>query len=599
MMNTYTSMMGSKIITKRPYSAGISKDYSGSLLYISKIYCKDPYAALRIAYAELIEDVVRCKDCVIIVNLIMYLLFKYAYPKGSEYGKFTIHYTMKTGSGIVTYAIGRAITFRLGGVNQPVRDIVDEYVRVKAEAYGDAVLTSIFIRIYYDENLSNVEMNISNHQIARLIAESMVSDEVYDRIAARKIENRKPKYLKHITRLKPNCKERRSFIVADTETVLVESDTDQIDKVHMPYAVGFLVVEPGEAPSKEKVGRIETYFSEDYLYDTFRKRSYKMLTEFIDRLAHVVRKDPSIHTIYFHNLSRFDGYLFLKFFASGAGKYTFKPLIKDHQIYELVIYNGRKLLLRLRDSLKLLPRRLDDLAQNLCPQLGRKGVIEHHNVNESNLSHHRDELLEYMKQDILLLGGVMHRAQEIYYDLFQIDIVKKRTLSSLALDIFRTLYYDQNQWPIYIPNRNEDTFIRRGYYGGHSDTYIPYGKELYYYDVNSLYPYVMKNYPMPGGEPVWIDKCEEMDLDSLFGFFEAFVVAPADMKRPFLPYRTSKKSLTFPTGEFVGVYYSEELKYAKSIGYQVIPLCGYIFQKITPFGDFVTTLSEKQDQSQE
>nr|WMB96963.1 hypothetical protein [Solanum melongena]WMB97175.1 hypothetical protein [Solanum aethiopicum] len=395
-------------------------------------------------------------------------------------------------------------------------------------------------------------MNISEAQIAHLIAESMESDGAYDRIAARKIDNRKRKYLKHITSLKSNCKERRSFIVADTETVLVESDTDQIEKVHMPYAVGFLVVEPGDAPSKEKVGSIETYFSEDnpvYLYDTFRKRSYKMLTDFIDRLAVVVRKDPSIHTIYFHNLSRFDGYLFWKYFASGGTKYTFKPLMKDHQIYELVIYSGKKLLLRLRDSLKLLPGRLDDLAQNLCPQLGSKGFIQHNNVNESNLIHQRDELLEYMKQDILLLGGVMHTAQDIYYSQFQIDIVKKRTLSSLALDIFRSLYYDQNKWPIYIPDRNEDTFIRRGYYGGHSDTYIPIGKELYYYDVNSLYPYVMKNFPMPGGEPVWRDNCEDMDLDSMFGFIEAYVVAPHDIKRPFLPYRGSKKKRIFPTGE--------------------------------------------------
>lgn len=40
----------------------------------------------------------------------------------------------------------------------------------------------------------------------------------------------------------------------------------------MSYAVGFVVVKPGSAPSKEQVGSIETYFSEEYpvfLYDTF------------------------------------------------------------------------------------------------------------------------------------------------------------------------------------------------------------------------------------------------------------------------------------------------------------------------------------------
>ncbi|KAM3204574.1 hypothetical protein P3L10_027983 [Capsicum annuum] len=194
-----------------------------------------------------------------------------------------------------------------------------------------------------------------------------------------------------------------------------------------------------------------------------------------------------------------------------------------------------------------------------------KGNIPYSEVTESYLIPNKESLLEYMKQDIVLLGGVMHRSQALYYSLYSIDIVKKRTLSAIALDIFQSLYYDKNQWPIYIPDRNEDTFIRRGYYGGHNNTYIPIGKELYYYDLNSLYPYAMKHYPMPGGEPVWQDNYEDMDLDNLFGFLEAYIVTPPDMKRPFLPYRTLKNTLIFPTGEFVGVYYSKELKYAKSI----------------------------------
>ncbi|KAM3319050.1 hypothetical protein P3S67_006250 [Capsicum chacoense] len=99
---------------------------------------------------------------------------------------------------------------------------------------------------------------------------------------------------------------------------------------------------------------------------------------------------------------------------------------------------------------------------------------------------------------------------------------------------------------------------------------------------------------MPGGEPVWQDNCEDIDLDNLFGFLEAYIISPPYMKRPFLPYRTSKNRLIFPIGELVDVYYSKELKYAKTIGYQVTPLCGYIFQKMdpsSPFKDFVTTLS--------
>ena len=51
------------------------------------------------------------------------------------------------------------------------------------------------------------------------------------------------------------------------------------------------------------------------------------------------------------------------------------------------------------------------------------------------------------------------------------------------------------------------------YYGGHADAYTPYVENLYYYDVNSLYPFVMKEFPMPGGVPVWHSDLDSMELD--------------------------------------------------------------------------------------
>ena len=104
------------------------------------------------------------------------------------------------------------------------------------------------------------------------------------------------------------------------------------------------------------------------------------------------------------------------------------------------------------------------LADNLCPELGSKGSIPHEDVKVTTLSNQKHIVIDYMKQDIRLLGGVMLKAQEIYWGLFQIDIVTKLTLSSIALTIFRTKYYDPDKWPIHIPISNEDSFIRRGYY---------------------------------------------------------------------------------------------------------------------------------------
>ncbi|KAJ1680767.1 hypothetical protein LUZ63_021969 [Rhynchospora breviuscula] len=95
----------------------------------------------------------------------------------------------------------------------------------------------------------------------------------------------------------------------------------------------------------------------------------------------------------------------------------------------------------------------------------------------------------------------MLKAQEIHWKEYQIDISKRITLSSLAFTIFRLAYYAEA--PISIPSSNADQFIRRGYYGGNAVVYIPRGMNLFYYDVNSLDPFVMLNSPMPTGKGVW------------------------------------------------------------------------------------------------
>lgn len=146
-----------------------------------------------------------------------------------------------------------------------------------------------------------------------------------------------------------------------------------------------------------------------------------MLFDFIERLEVVVRQNPSIQTVYFHNFSRFDGILLLKHLATHSAKYTIKPLMRNHMLYELAVYLGKNLLFRLRDSLTLLTGSLNNLARNLCPQLGDKGTIPHDEVQVSNLKNLSTQLLEYMKQDIRLLGGVMQKAQEINLTQYKVN----------------------------------------------------------------------------------------------------------------------------------------------------------------------------------
>ncbi|KAF3649797.1 hypothetical protein FXO38_17513 [Capsicum annuum] len=182
------------------------------------------------------------------------------------------------------------------------------------------------------------------------------------------------------------------------------------------------------------------------------------------------------------------------YYVDRGYKYRIKTFLRNHKIYEWKVYIDGKLLLHFRDSYTLVPRTLEELGKTLCPELGSK-------------------------------GGVMLKAQDIILDKYHMDIVNVMILSSLYLKLIRQNYLDDNAFHINLPTRNQDTFIRRGFYGGHVDVYKPYGK-------------------------------------------------------------------------FIGFYYSEELKFARNLGYHIIPLRGYLFEKKdSPFKGFVSHLYESRLES--
>lgn len=66
-------------------------------------------------------------------------------------------------------------------------------------------------------------------------------------------------------------------------------------------------------------------------------RSNRMLFLFLERIEAVVKLEKEILTIYFHNLSRFDGIILMKYFASKGDKYHIKPLLRNHRLYKLSV----------------------------------------------------------------------------------------------------------------------------------------------------------------------------------------------------------------------------------------------------------------------
>lgn len=436
------------------------------------------------------------------------------------------------------------------------------------------------------------------------------------------------------------------FLVGDLETIQLKDDPrNLIDDVvgkdtsqnnnhnqsnmkpkeprHYAYAASWMTVEPDKVLDKLDIRHSFTY---DYskTHHNFYDQSELVLTEFINSIVREgarLRKTP---IIYFHNMSKFDGFLLAQHLYHKHKEFEIINQTRNNTIYEISVYKklyknkedssnkkmnkkemkkimDKRLLFRMRCSLLILPDSLDSLAKQMCPHLGGKEKLDHTTVTLESLNNKEayKQYKSYLAQDILLLGVILQKVQDFFWKEFLIDIVSKRTIAALALGIFRMDYYDDQKHRMYIPNQNADKFLRRAYYGGHSDVYKPKGENLYAYDVNSLYPSVMVGRKMPGGRPVWHRDLRKHKLADIFGFVEAFVIVGNQSNRPFLPTKHPvEKTLVFPDGTIFGTYFTEELKYAEKLGYKVIITCGYLFEPIdSPFDLYVNDLYTRRKEA--
>ena len=116
---------------------------------------------------------------------------------------------------------------------------------------------------------------------------------------------------------------------------------------------------------------------------------------------------------------------------------------------------------------------------------------------------------------------------------------------------------------------------------------------IYYYDINSLYPYIMKNFEMPVGKPTYFEG-DILKIDpNAFGFFYCRVITPKNLKHPILQTHIKTKNgerTVSPLGTWEGMFFSEELKNSLKYGYKFEVLRGYTFKKAFVFKDFIDDL---------
>jgi len=173
----------------------------------------------------------------------------------------------------------------------------------------------------------------------------------------------------------------------------------------------------------------------------------------------------------------------------------------------------------------------------------RRVIFDHNKINWRNWESLKPEWLPYLISDCKGLYQVLDIYERYLMKNFQVSLNRQITIAQLSMQIFKQKFLKLSL-PNYV-SREDD--MRKAYYGGRTEIFKMRGKKLFYYDVNSLYPFVMRNKPMPVGLPV---KNYDMKVED-FGIAYCEVTTPKNIDIPLMPHRVKGK-LLFPKGHFFG-----------------------------------------------
>lgn len=287
----------------------------------------------------------------------------------------------------------------------------------------------------------------------------------------------------------------------------------------------------------------------DFSGEGFIERSNTMVKRLIEQLCFEA-KINSFKYIYFDGQKGGTGLMIFK--AVLACNYKLSLTMREGELFEIKVQKqkGKKKktenLLILRDYRALLDSPLETLYKEFVDESGK---IPHKKIlSKEELTKNPQECLRRTRRRAGALFEVLSKFQQLIFLDFACDITQSMTISALSMRIFTTHFYKDPT--IYTNTEENDFFIRQAYFGGHADLYRPAGNDVYIYDVNSLYVLSMRS-DLPAGIPNWIDDCMNFRLQDLFGFIEADVICPKNIKRPLLPKSTLLSNWLLARGLFL------------------------------------------------
>lgn len=262
----------------------------------------------------------------------------------------------------------------------------------------------------------------------------------------------------------------------------------------------------------------------------------------------------SFSLVWFHNLG-FDGEFLLYYLLSNGWKWqedrrklskkTFTTLISDMgKWYQVIIVHENGNRTELRDSLKVWPFSIEDLAKTLKMDV-QKGEIDYNLFRPLGYEPTEQEW-DYIYRDVKIAQTAMKESYKIGDE--------KMTAGANAMEWFMRSW-KKKDWGYHfpVPTEAEDAFVRRSYRGGWTylnpkfrDREIGFGIVL---DENSMYPDKMRNYPLPYGSGVYYEgKYKE---DKIYTLYVQRFIAIFKVKKGMFPTIQLKNTPGYVATQYV------------------------------------------------
>lgn len=404
---------------------------------------------------------------------------------------------------------------------------------------------------------------------------------------------------------------QKKSIKLNNKIITLDIETRVINGVHIPYLISWF---------KDTSKNNGSYYLKDY------NNPDEMIKACILELC---RFKFNYHKIYIHNFANFDGIFLLKNLTDLSNDVN--VIINNGKLISIEFKFKKEhwknpMVLSFRDSYQILPASLRNLAKSFDVTT-QKTIFPYNFVNNPNLdllyigkvpayAHFvnltydeyllyceqfknkqwslHDESIKYCLEDCKALHEVISKFNSFYFKLFKLNINEGPTISSHAFKLYRSKFMPMNLIPMVYGD--EYDFIKISYTGGSTDMFIPTnsnGELIYGYDVNSLYPYIMKNCLMPVGEKIYFDGDIRKINPDAFGFFYCEVEAPKNLLHPIIQLHVKTKGglrTLAPTGTFHVVIFSPEMDNAIKLGYKFKILKGYTYNSKIIFSNYVENL---------